>query len=176
MCNQRGGQCLCWLPGGGSQAVGRVRGEWTVAAARGAEAVVLCPRAAWSPADQMSLGPRRPKEACRGPDPAKMPDQYWRGPGQHGCFERLLPTLPGSLEPLLSLASQTPGGATGREEACGRRLACAPACAVRVGGPTAEARVPPDAPTGESATGLGVAEAERSQCHRQLKGPAPKPD
>lgn len=63
------------------------------------------------------------------------------------CFERSLPTLPGSLEPSLSLASQTPGGATGRKEACGRRLACAPACAV-VGGwrATAEPRVPPSPP------------------------------
>lgn len=130
-------------PWGRSQAVGGVRGEWTVAAAQGAEAVVLCPRATWSPADQISLGPWRPKEACRGPDPAKVRGQYWGGPGQHCCFERSLPTLPGSLEPSLSLASQTPGGATGREEACGRRLACAPACAV-VGGwrATAEPRVP----------------------------------
>lgn len=134
-------------PWGRSQAVGGVRGEWTVAAAQGAEAVVLCPRAVWSPADQISLGPWRPKEACRGPDPAKVRGQYWGGPGQHCCFERSLLTLPGSLEPSLSLASQTPGGATGRKEACGRRLACAPACAV-VGGwrATAEPRVPPSPP------------------------------
>ena len=62
------------------------------------------------------------------------------------CFERSLLTLPGSLEPSISLASQTPGGATGREEACGRRLASAPACAVGGGGATAESRDHPPMP------------------------------
>ena len=62
------------------------------------------------------------------------------------CFERSLLTLPASLEPSISLASQTPGGATGREEACGRRLASAPACAMGGRGATAEFRDHPPMP------------------------------
>lgn len=90
------------------------------------------------------------------------------------CFERSLPTLPGSLEPSISLASQTLGGATGREEACGRRLASAPACAVGGRGLQQSPVTAPQCPHRQICNGAGCGGGRAVPVPPSAQGPRPQ--
>lgn len=129
--------------GDGSQAVGEVGGNgqlqppkglrlWSSAPELRGHQQIKCP---WA-----LRGPRRLTRALT--QPRCQASTREAEDSAVCCFERSLPTLPGSLEPSISLASQTPGGVIGREEACGRRLAGA----VGGGGATAECHDRPPMP------------------------------